>query len=89
MPSLSGWMLGYPVAYLVDAANVSAAASWLSCADLALHRVTAVCSPLQVFVRPLLAAPELPGYVVSALCYASRQAVSAAAVEHCAPVRSV
>ncbi|KAK9905710.1 hypothetical protein WJX75_004967 [Coccomyxa subellipsoidea] len=47
MPTLSGWMLGYPVAYLVDAANVGAAASWLSCADLALHRVNAVCSQLQ------------------------------------------
>lgn len=54
MPTLSGWMLGYPVAYLVDAANVGAAASWLSCADLALHRVNAVCSQLQVLIRTFL-----------------------------------
>ncbi len=51
MPSLSGWLLGYPVAYLVDAANVGAAASWLSSADLALHSVIIACPLLQVRIR--------------------------------------
>ncbi|BDA47188.1 hypothetical protein COCOBI_10-0330 [Coccomyxa sp. Obi] len=47
LPSLNGWLLGYPVAYLVDAANVDAAATWLSSADLVLHRIMAPCVPLQ------------------------------------------
>ena len=51
MPSLNGWLLGYPVAYLVDAANVGAAASWLSSADLALHSVIFACPLLQVRIR--------------------------------------
>lgn len=52
MPSLNGWLLGYPVAYLVDAPKVSAAANWLSSADLALHRVIGTCPQFQVRYLP-------------------------------------
>lgn len=38
MPSLNGWLMGYPVVYLVDGANVDAAAQGLSHAPLLLIR---------------------------------------------------
>ena len=51
MPTISGWLLGYPVVYLVDAGNVDAAARLLSSIRLALHTVVASCAALKVLSR--------------------------------------
>jgi hypothetical protein len=53
MPTISGWLLGYPVIYLVDADNVDAAARLLSSIRLALHTVVASCPALKVRLLPL------------------------------------
>ena len=54
MPSLNGWLLGYPVVYLVDDGNVDAAAEALSHAPLLLVRALAVNAP---GVRPCMLIP--------------------------------
>ena len=48
MPTVSGFLLGYPVVYLVDAGNVDAAAQHLSSVRLALHTLVASCPLLKV-----------------------------------------
>ena len=45
MPSMNGWLLGYPVVYLVDEGSVDAAAEALSHAPLLLVRALAVSAP--------------------------------------------
>ena len=54
MPSLNGWLLGYPVVYLVDGGNVDAAAEALSHAPLLLVRALAVNA---LGVRPCVLIP--------------------------------
>ncbi len=53
MPSLNGWLLGYPVVYLVDGATVEATANHLSSESLERHIVMAVCPALQVCLQGL------------------------------------
>lgn len=48
LPTLNGWLLGYPVAYLLTQDTIDAAARHLSSTRLALHMVRAECLPLQV-----------------------------------------
>ena len=45
MPSLNGWLLGYPVVYVVDEGSVDAAAQALSHAPLLLVRALALDAP--------------------------------------------
>ena len=53
MPTLNGWLLGYPVVYLVDEATVEATADHLSSESLERHIVMAVCPALQVCLQGL------------------------------------
>lgn len=61
MPSLNGWLLGYPVVYLVDAANVDAAARCLSDAPLLLVEARAPGGPEVRPVQPKQSSRSVPG----------------------------
>ncbi len=61
MPSLNGWLLGYPVIYLVDAANVGAAARCLSDAPLLLVKARAPGGPEARPVQPKQSSRSVPG----------------------------
>ncbi|KAK9832616.1 hypothetical protein WJX81_003926 [Elliptochloris bilobata] len=56
MPSLNGWLLGYPVVYLVDEGNVDAAAKCLSDTPLLLVKALAPDSPGGCGVEPAVLA---------------------------------
>ena len=53
MPTLNGWLLGYPVVYLVDEANVQATADHLSSESVQRHIVMASCAALKVRLQPV------------------------------------
>lgn len=72
MPSLNGWLLGYPVVYLVDGGSVDAVAEALSHAPLLLVRVVAFgpwvrsCMVQSACAGWLYAISQRPGYVAMA-----------------------
>ncbi len=48
LPTLNGWLLGYPVAYLLSEATIGAAARHLSSTHLTLYKARGSCLPLEV-----------------------------------------
>ncbi|KAK9814822.1 hypothetical protein WJX72_012047 [[Myrmecia] bisecta] len=63
MPTLSGWLLGYPVVYLVDSDNVDLAARLLSSSALRLYKLQMTCKPLRdaLVEHPGLSSVETAG----------------------------
>ena len=53
MPTLNGWLLGYPVVYLVDEADVQATADHLSSEGVQRHIVMAFSPALKVWPQLL------------------------------------
>ena len=53
MPTLNGWLLGYPVVYLVDEASVQATADYLSSQGVQRCIVTASSPALKVCYQPV------------------------------------
>ena len=48
IPTLNGWLLGYPVVYLVTSGTVEGTADYLSLQDLQRHVLKASCPGLKV-----------------------------------------
>lgn len=48
LPTFNGWLLGYPIVYLVDEASVSHTAKFLGSEPLHLYHMVASCQGLQV-----------------------------------------
>ena len=54
IPTLNGWLLGYPVVYLVTSDNVEGTADHLSAQDMRRHVMKASCPGLKVRLSGVL-----------------------------------
>ena len=54
IPTLNGWLLGYPVVYLVTSGTVEGTADYLSSQDLQRHILKASCPGLKVRLSDVL-----------------------------------
>ena len=58
MPTLNGWLLGYPVVYLVQEANVQQTADYLSSEGVQRHVVVSASASLKVRLYPTPVIPR-------------------------------
>ena len=58
MPTLNGWLLGYPVVYLVQEANVQQTADYLSSEGVQRHVVVSASASLKVWLYTMSVIPQ-------------------------------
>lgn len=68
MPTLNGWLLGYPVVYLVIKENVDSTADFLSTVHLERHITRACCPAFKVWPPPVLSNVSVLNLLSSAPC---------------------
>lgn len=58
MPTLNGWLLGYPVVYLVQEANVQQTADYLSSEGVQRHVIVSASASLKVRLYTMPVIPQ-------------------------------